>query len=210
MLFLQKATSTGFIQILHHCSASCEITLLYFSSRSFIWFGQKEPIKAQNFRISTTHVKFHQICTCDKLLLLKVYKISAKKVERYYVSWHWRMMQILKRNWLVVLKLTWVIWQILTQALNSLKNLHFNRLLLTKVYNVWAKKKSTEELFFLTLKSNKKVWKKIDMRFGKWHEEFRKFSREHSKVSKLGLWWDPLIPSRKCVSLKFTEELCAW
>ena len=31
---------------------------------------------------------------------------------------------------------------------------------------------------------------------------------EHLKISKLGLWWDPLIQSRKSVSLKFTEELC--
>ena len=182
MLFLQKATSTGFIQILHHCSASCEITLLHFSSRSFIWFGQKDPIKVQNFRISTTHLKFHQICTCDKLLLLKVYKISAKKVERYYVSWHWRMMQILKRNWLVVLKLAWVIWQILTQALNSLKNLHFNRLLLTKVYNVWAKKKVQRSYLSWHWRAIKKFEKKLtwglenDTRnFANFHQSTRKF-----------------------------------
>ena len=41
----------------------------------------------------------------------------------------------------------------------SLKNLHFNGMLLTKVYNVWAKK-STDELHFLTLESDAKFWKK--------------------------------------------------
>ena len=46
------------------------------------------------------------------------------------------------------------------------------------------------------------------MWFGKWHKEFGKFSPEHLKVSKLGLWWDPFVQSRKCMSLKFTEELC--
>ena len=45
------------------------------------------------------------------------------------MSWQWRMMQKLKRNWLVSSKLTWGIWQILTQALENLKNLHFNGLL---------------------------------------------------------------------------------
>ena len=35
-------------------------------------------------------------------------------------------------------------WQIVTRALKKLKNLHFNGLLLTKVYNVWAKKKYRE------------------------------------------------------------------
>ena len=44
--------------------------------------------------------------------------------------------------------------------------------------------------------------------FGKWHEEFGKFSPEEWKVSKLGLWWDPFVQSRKCMSLKFTEDLC--
>ena len=53
-----------------------------------------------------------------------------------------------------------------------------------------------------------KIWRKTDLWFGKWHEEFGKFSPEHSKVSKLGLWWDPFVQSRKCMSLKFTEELC--
>ena len=53
-----------------------------------------------------------------------------------------------------------------------------------------------------------KIWRKTDLWFGKWHEEFGKFSPEHSKVSKLGLWWGPFVQSGKCISLKFTEELC--
>ena len=53
-----------------------------------------------------------------------------------------------------------------------------------------------------------KVWRKTDLWFGKWHEEYGKFSPEHLKVSKLGFWWDPLIQSRKSMSLKSTEELC--
>ena len=53
-----------------------------------------------------------------------------------------------------------------------------------------------------------KIWKKTDLWFGKWHEEFGKFSPEHWKVSKLGLWWDPFVQSRKYMNLKFKEELC--
>ena len=48
-------------------------------------------------------------------------------------------MKNLKMNWLVISKLMWEIWQILTQALGSLKNCHFNEFLLSKVYIVWAK-----------------------------------------------------------------------
>ena len=50
----------------------------------------------------------------------------AWNLKGSYVSWQWKMMQKLKRNWLVSSKLTWRIWQILTRALENLKNLHFN------------------------------------------------------------------------------------
>ena len=53
-----------------------------------------------------------------------------------------------------------------------------------------------------------KIWRKTDLWFGKWHEEFGKFSCGKLKVSKLGLWWDSFVQSRKCMSSKFTEELC--
>ena len=53
-----------------------------------------------------------------------------------------------------------------------------------------------------------KIWRKTDLTFGKWHEEFSKFSPEHSKVLKLELWRGPIVQSRKWMSLKFTEELC--
>ena len=53
-----------------------------------------------------------------------------------------------------------------------------------------------------------KFWRKTDLRFEKRLEKFGKFSPEHLKVSKLGLWWDPFVQSRKGMTLKFTEELC--
>ena len=47
--------------------------------------------------------------------------VWAKKVRRSHSSWHWRMMLNLKRNWLVLPKMTWVIYQIFIRALKSLK-----------------------------------------------------------------------------------------
>ena len=55
-----------------------------------------------------------------------------------------------------------------------------------------------------------KIWRKTDLLLGKWHEKFGKFSPEHSKVSKLELWWDLFVQSRKCVSLEFTEKIWQW
>ena len=82
------------------------------------------------------------------------------------------------------------------------QSLNFDGILLTKVYNVWNKKvqRKSEECC--------KIWRKTDSWFGKWHEKFGKCSSDHSKVSKLELWRDPFIHSRKCLGLKFTKELC--
>ena len=44
-----------------------------------MWFLQEEPTTVQNFRLSTAQVKFHQDLYFDRLLLLEVYKVSAKK-----------------------------------------------------------------------------------------------------------------------------------
>ena len=45
------------------------------------------------------------------------------------------------------------------------------------------------------------------MWFGKWHDEFGKFSPEHMKFSNLGLSLNPFMRSRKYMSLKLTGEL---
>ena len=81
------------------------------------------------------------------------------------------MVQKLNRNWLVSSKLTWGIWQILTWALEILEDLHFNGLLLTKVYNGWAKK-STEDLCSMVLNTDVKFEGKLTCAFKNdmtWH-----------------------------------------
>ena len=49
------------------------------------------------------------------------------------------------------------------------------------------------------------------MWFGKWHEEFGKFSSEHLKLSKSVFSWDPFVQNRKCIeelqTYRLTEEL---
>ena len=89
---------------------------------------------------------------------------------------------VMKRNWLVSSKLTWEIWRILTRALENLKNLHFNGLLLNKVH-VWAKKRYRGILLDGT-EYWCNIWRKSDLYFQKWHEEFSKFSPEHVRKSK--------------------------
>ena len=85
-------------------------------------------------------------------LKLKMYEL---KIYRGVMSWQWRMMQKLKRNLLFVQNWHEECNNVLTQTLENLTNLHFNGLLLTKVYNVWAKK-STEELCLMAQKADAK------------------------------------------------------
>ena len=55
------------------------------------------------------------------LLLPKACKVSAKKVQKNYLSWYWKKIQTLKKKRLFVWKMTWGIWWILIRAVDSLK-----------------------------------------------------------------------------------------
>ena len=93
-------------------------------------------------------------------LKLKMYELKIYRGVMCHDNEEWCK----KRNWLVSSKLTWEIWRILTRALENLKNVHFNRLLLTKAYNVWAKKKYREVMFDDT-EDWCQIWRKTDLCF---------------------------------------------
>ena len=126
-------------------------------------------------KFSPEHVQKSKNLDFYRVLSSKVENLWAWNLQGSYVSWEWRLMQTLKRTWRVSSKLTWGIWRILTWALKNLKNLHFNGLLLTKVYNVLAKKRCRDVKFDWTQNSYK-IWRKTDSCFLKWHEELCKFS----------------------------------
>ena len=90
---------------MHHSSMSWEITLLYFFGWNFIWFLQKEPIKVQNFRLSTAQVKFHQICTLIGSFCWKYIKFQLKKyrgvMSHDTEEWCkiWRKTDLLFQKW---------------------------------------------------------------------------------------------------------------
>ena len=108
-----------FLQILHHSSVLWDITPLYFCSWNFIYFQQKESIKVQIWRNFTWAVKNLKFCTL--MGFFHNFKFSAKRVHKSYLSWHWRVMQSLKNNWLVVSNMTRGIHWLLVQLLKSVK-----------------------------------------------------------------------------------------
>ena len=164
---------------MHHSLVSWEITLLYLFSWNFLSFGWKDPTKVRDYRLLTAHVKFHQIYTFLGSACWKYIKFHLKKyrgimfhdieewckiwrqTDLWFGKWHEEMgIEELKRNWLVISKLTWGIWQILTRALGSVKDFHFNGSLLSKVYIVLAKKvlKSYFSWHWTVMRNLKKNW----------------------------------------------------
>ena len=95
---------------------SWEITLLYFFSWNFIKFliyihtiWTKVTHQSAKFETLDSSYEISSNLYYDRLLLLKLYKISAKKVQRSFVLWHLRVMQNLKKKQFSVSKIT-IIW----------------------------------------------------------------------------------------------------
>ena len=71
------------------------------------------------WRILTRALKSLKHLHFNGIFLIKVYNVWAKQVQKSYVWWHWRLMQNVKENWLVLSKMAWRIWQILVSRLKN-------------------------------------------------------------------------------------------
>ena len=81
----------------------------------------------------------------------------------------------------------------------------------TLIVSFWEKYilfelKKYRGVIFHEIEEGSKIWRGTDLSFQNWHKEFNKFSPEHSKVSKLELWWDPIAQSRKCMALNLQRS----
>ena len=76
----------------------------------------------------------------DGLLLSKAYKDLTEKVQKSYVSWHWRVMQSLKKNWPLAPKNNMRNLVDFNASSGKSENLHFDMLLLSIADKVSAKK----------------------------------------------------------------------
>ena len=81
---------------------------LRYCFRSNVYTLHKSSQKSENFHL-------------DWIFLSKAYKDLNEKVQKSSVLWHWGVMQSLKKNWLLVPKMTWGILWILVRAVASLE-----------------------------------------------------------------------------------------
>ena len=126
--------------------------------------------KLVNFDLSTRNSQnFH----FDWFLLRIVYNVWPKKVQRSNVSWHWRVVQNLKENWLLVWKNDMRNLVNLYQSTQKSQNWDFDGFLLSKVENVWALNHrgvmchDNEEPY--------KIRRGIDLLFQIWHHNLTNF-----------------------------------
>ena len=94
---------------------------------------------------------------------------------------------------------------ILTWAIDSLRNFHFNSLLLSKVYIVWAEE--YRGVIFNETEERYEIWKGIYWSFQNWHKEFDKFWPEHSKARRTFTFIVSFWAKYILLELKSTEEL---
>ena len=94
----------------------------------------------------------------DGLLQSKAFKVLGEKANKSYVSWHWRVMQSLKKNWLLVPKMTWRTWWTLMWAVASLKICTL-MCYLSIAYKVSAKK--VHQSYLMALKSDPNFEEKL-------------------------------------------------
>ena len=66
-----------------------------------------------------------------------------------------------------------------------------------KIFALWSllckvfRPKKVQRSIFHDTEESCKTWRKTGLCFGKWHEEFGKFSSQKLKISKLVFSWDP-------------------
>ena len=125
-------------------------------------------------------LKIHENLHFDWVISCKANNIWPKNVQRSYLSWHWNAMQNLKKNWLVVWKMSWGILEIFTRTLGSV-------IIETLMGSFYPRQKMHELKHCRVVVCNDteewwKIWRSIDLSFQNRHKEFDEFWLEHSKV----------------------------
>ena len=149
--------------------------------------GAHHSVKFQTFDCSG---EIHQICTLIGYFCWKC-KVSAQKSMEEICLIIPKSGAKFEEKLIFVSKMT-RIWWILIPALKSLKNCTLIGPFCTK-YAMFDLKKYRGVIFHDT-EEPCKIWIKSDLWFGKWHEEFGKFSSEPLESFKKGILMGSFCP----------------
>ena len=130
----------------------------------------------------------------DRLLLLKVYKISAKNYRR--------VMSHDTKDWCKIWRKTVLLFQ-KWREFNEFWSEHSKVSKIRTSIGPFCTKHITFDLkkywgvFFHGTEESCKIWRNTGLWFGKWHEKFDKFWPEYSKISQIctlmGCFWPKYI-----------------
>ena len=130
---------------------------------------------------------------------VKNFRLSTAQVKFHQNCWEYIKFQLKKKYGVAMSYDTKELCKIWRDLIFCFKN---DKTLVN--FDLSNKKSKTFALWSLL---REVFWRKTDLGFGKWHEEFGKFSSQKLKMSKLVFSWDPFAQSRKCMSYKLTKEL---
>ena len=141
----------------------------------------KEKWHEEFSTFSPEHVRKTKNWDFDGVLLSKVENVWAQNLHENFVSWQWRMMQNLKRNWLVEYDEFWPEHSKISKIC-TLMDCFWPKYIMFEL-------KKYREVMFDGTEYWCKTWRKNDLCFQKSHEEFSLFSPEHVRKTKN---WDEL------------------
>ena len=146
----------------------------FIQSRNFMRLKFKEELCVMAMK---NDAKLEEKFTCcfnslAVAVVNKVYNVWAKKLQRSYVSWYWRVIQNLKKNLFVVSKMIREIWKIFTRRLSSPKIGTF----MGSSYPKWKmyELKTYREVVYHDNEQWCKIRRGIELPFQNWHEKFGK------------------------------------
>ena len=166
----------------------------------------------QNFRLLTAHVKIREIRTLVGSFYWKYRKFQLKKYRGFMSHGTNEWCKIEEKLWCKIEEKLIFCFKNDKNLVNfdlgtqDSRNSHFDWFLLCKVYNVWPKKvqKSYLSWNWHVMQKLKKNWSVV------WKMTRRIWQIFNGALDdlKIGPWWEPLIQSRICMSLKFTVDSC--
>ena len=143
----------------------------------------------------------------DQILLSKAYKDLEKKIQKSYVSWHWKVMQSLNKNWLLVPKMTWGIWWIFTQPFKSQKiSLQYTIFVQSMRFEL----KKYRGIIFHDTEQWCKIWINPELVISKMAWGIGWTFIRTLKVWKIVNWWALIVKSMYVSARKFQRNYVSW
>ena len=103
--FIKALKNLNICTLMGSLCPKCNVSARTFQRHyvSWHWKWSLSEDRHMTWKMTRNLVNFHASSwkfALDGFLLSKAYKVLDEKVQKSYLSWHWRVMQSLQKNWL--------------------------------------------------------------------------------------------------------------